>query len=109
MNMFIELHLLQLGPANWSCHDIGSPKDAIFGGHRRARISSKPSKPPFAANGRRLNWYQFLRKENQVDGNSYRKKAIRLLGKEQQLLRQLLWHLPERMSQRRKTHGNRFR
>jgi CRISPR system Cascade subunit CasC len=45
MTMFIELHLLQsFGPANLNRDDTGSPKDAIFGGHRRARISSQAFK-----------------------------------------------------------------
>ena len=45
MNMFIELHLLQsFAPANLNRDDTGSPKDAIFGGHRRARISSQAFK-----------------------------------------------------------------
>lgn len=43
--MFIELHLLQsFAPANLNRDDTGSPKDAIFGGHRRARISSQAFK-----------------------------------------------------------------
>lgn len=45
MKMFIELHLLQsFAPANLNRDDTGSPKDAIFGGHRRARISSQAFK-----------------------------------------------------------------
>lgn len=45
MTMFIELHLLQsFAPANLNRDDTGSPKDAIFGGHRRARISSQAFK-----------------------------------------------------------------
>ncbi|MCZ2153984.1 MAG: type I-E CRISPR-associated protein Cas7/Cse4/CasC [Bryobacterales bacterium] len=43
--MFIELHLIQnFAPANLNRDDTGSPKDAIFGGHRRARISSQAFK-----------------------------------------------------------------
>ncbi|MCB0109727.1 MAG: type I-E CRISPR-associated protein Cas7/Cse4/CasC [Caldilineaceae bacterium] len=43
--MFIELHLLQsFAPANLNRDDTGSPKDAIFGGYRRARISSQAFK-----------------------------------------------------------------
>lgn len=45
MTTFIELHLLQsFAPANLNRDDTGSPKDAIFGGHRRARISSQAFK-----------------------------------------------------------------
>lgn len=43
--MFIELHLIQsFAPANLNRDDTGSPKDTIFGGHRRARISSQAFK-----------------------------------------------------------------
>lgn len=43
--MFIELHLIQsFAPANLNRDDTGSPKDAIFGGSRRARISSQAFK-----------------------------------------------------------------
>ena len=43
--MFIELHLIQsFAPANLNRDDTGSPKDAIFDGHRRARISSQAFK-----------------------------------------------------------------
>jgi CRISPR system Cascade subunit CasC len=40
--MRIETHVLQnFAPANLNRDDTGSPKDADFGGHRRARISSQ--------------------------------------------------------------------
>lgn len=40
--MIIELHVLQnIAPANLNRDDTGSPKDAIFGGFRRARVSSQ--------------------------------------------------------------------
>ena len=43
--MFIELHLIQsFAPSNLNRDDTGSPKDAIFGGSRRARISSQAFK-----------------------------------------------------------------
>ncbi|RMG96526.1 MAG: type I-E CRISPR-associated protein Cas7/Cse4/CasC, partial [Chloroflexi bacterium] len=43
--MFIELHLIQsFAPSNLNRDDTGSPKDAIFGGARRARISSQAFK-----------------------------------------------------------------
>jgi len=38
----IEFHLIQnFAPSNLNRDDTGAPKDAIFGGHRRARISSQ--------------------------------------------------------------------
>ena len=40
--MLLELHVLQnVAPANLNRDDTGSPKDAIFGGVRRARVSSQ--------------------------------------------------------------------
>ncbi|MGL5408641.1 MAG: type I-E CRISPR-associated protein Cas7/Cse4/CasC [Shewanella sp.] len=40
--MFVELHLIQnFAPSNLNRDDTGAPKDAIFGGQRRARISSQ--------------------------------------------------------------------
>lgn len=40
--MLLELHVLQnIAPANLNRDDTGSPKDAIFGGVRRARVSSQ--------------------------------------------------------------------
>jgi CRISPR system Cascade subunit CasC len=40
--MFIELHLIQnFAPSNLNRDDTGTPKDCIFGGVRRARISSQ--------------------------------------------------------------------
>lgn len=42
MSMFIEYHLIQnFAPSNLNRDDTGAPKDAIFGGHRRARVSSQ--------------------------------------------------------------------
>lgn len=40
--MFIELHIIQnFPPSNLNRDDLGQPKDADFGGYRRARISSQ--------------------------------------------------------------------
>lgn len=40
--MFIELHVIQnFAPSNLNRDDTGSPKDCLFGGYRRARISSQ--------------------------------------------------------------------
>ncbi|MBO9468774.1 type I-E CRISPR-associated protein Cas7/Cse4/CasC [Endozoicomonas sp. G2_2] len=42
MRAFIEFHIIQnFAPSNLNRDDTGAPKDAIFGGHRRARISSQ--------------------------------------------------------------------
>lgn len=43
--MIIELHALQsFGPSNLNRDDTGNPKEALFGGVRRARISSQAAK-----------------------------------------------------------------
>src|SRR6516225_4308080 len=43
--MRVEIHVLQTSaPSNLNRHDTGSPKDAEFGGYRRARISSQCQK-----------------------------------------------------------------
>jgi len=40
--LFVEFHLIQnFAPSNLNRDDTGAPKDAIFGGHRRARVSSQ--------------------------------------------------------------------
>lgn len=42
MGFFIELHLVQnFAPSNLNRDDTGAPKDAFFGGQRRARVSSQ--------------------------------------------------------------------
>lgn len=45
MPPFVELHLIQnFAPSNLNRDDTGAPKDAIFGGQRRARLSSQCQK-----------------------------------------------------------------
>ena len=40
--MNLELHVIQnVAPSNLNRDDTGAPKDAVFGGHRRARVSSQ--------------------------------------------------------------------
>jgi CRISPR system Cascade subunit CasC len=40
--MFVELHVIQnFAPSNLNRDDTGSPKECLFGGYRRARISSQ--------------------------------------------------------------------
>ena len=42
MSLFVEFHLIQnFAPSNLNRDDTGAPKDAMFGGHRRARVSSQ--------------------------------------------------------------------
>jgi CRISPR system Cascade subunit CasC len=74
--MFMELHVIQnFAPSNLNRDDTGNPKDAEFGGARRARISSQSFKrairkaPIFAATtgvdlGKRTRWVtRLLRQE----------------------------------------------
>jgi CRISPR system Cascade subunit CasC len=45
MKTLIEIHVLQnFAPSNLNRDDTGAPKDALFGGMRRARVSSQCSK-----------------------------------------------------------------
>lgn len=42
MRLFVEYHLIQnFAPSNLNRDDTGSPKDALFGGFRRVRVSSQ--------------------------------------------------------------------
>jgi len=42
MRVFVEYHLIQnFAPSNLNRDDTGSPKDALFGGFRRVRVSSQ--------------------------------------------------------------------
>lgn len=42
MSLFVEFHLIQnFAPSNLNRDADGAPKDALFGGHRRARVSSQ--------------------------------------------------------------------
>ena len=42
MKTIIEIHALQnFAPSNLNRDDTGAPKDALFGGTRRARVSSQ--------------------------------------------------------------------
>lgn len=42
MSLFVEYHLIQnFAPSNLNRDDTGAPKDAMFGGYRRARVSSQ--------------------------------------------------------------------
>lgn len=47
MNTYIDIHILQtVPPSNINRDDTGSPKSAVFGGIRRARVSSQAWKRP---------------------------------------------------------------
>jgi CRISPR system Cascade subunit CasC len=51
MSFFIETHIIQnIAPGNLNRDDTGAPKDAIFGGFRRARLSSQAQKRPVRKN-----------------------------------------------------------
>jgi CRISPR system Cascade subunit CasC len=42
MSLFLEFHIIQnFAPSNLNRDDTGAPKDAFFGGYRRARVSSQ--------------------------------------------------------------------
>lgn len=45
MSRFLEFHVIQnFAPSNLNRDDTGAPKDALFGGYRRARVSSQCQK-----------------------------------------------------------------
>ena len=47
MTLHIDIHVIQsVPPSNLNRDDTGAPKDAIFGGFRRARLSSQAQKRP---------------------------------------------------------------
>jgi len=55
--LFLEFHLLQnFAPSNLNRDDTGSPKDAIFGGQRRARVSSQCFKRAIRLAAKKSNW-----------------------------------------------------
>lgn len=57
---FLEVHIIQtVAPCNLNRDDTGSPKDAVFGGYRRARISSQSQK-----RATRIAFREFLSPEN---------------------------------------------
>ena len=63
MSLFIEIHLIQnFAPSNLNRDDTGAPKDAIFGGHRRARVSSQCFKRAIREAART---HQLIRPEHQ--------------------------------------------
>jgi CRISPR system Cascade subunit CasC len=56
----VEIHLLQtVAPSNLNRDDTNSPKDAMFGGYRRARVSSQAQK-----RAARVAFRDFLPEEN---------------------------------------------
>lgn len=73
MSLFLEFHVIQnFAPSNLNRDDTGAPKDALFGGHRRARVSSQCFKRavrlataehellPAAHRGMRTKWLKEL-------------------------------------------------
>lgn len=73
--MLVEFHLLQNhAPSNLNRDDTGSPKDAVFGGVRRARISSQALKRAM----RQSPWFQ----EAFADGLAFRTRKLPDLVKE---------------------------
>jgi CRISPR system Cascade subunit CasC len=74
VTLYAEFHLIQsFAPSNLNRDDTGAPKDAVFGGYRRARVSSQCFK-------------QNLRKWFRSDG----RVSSDLLGKRTRLLDRLL-------------------
>lgn len=74
MNTLIEIHALQnFAPSNLNRDDSGAPKDAFFGGTRRARISSQCSK--HAVRG----YFKQLVKNGTLNGDDLAQRTKRIL------------------------------
>jgi CRISPR system Cascade subunit CasC len=70
--MRIEIHVLQnFAPSNLNRDDTGSPKDAEFGGYRRARVSSQCWKREVR---------EYFKKHKLIDEGHLAKRTKRLLG-----------------------------
>ncbi len=68
--MILELHLIQnFAPSNLNRSDTGSPKDCIFGGFRRARISSQCFK-------RAMRWESNFKQVLEGNGGSVRTRRL---------------------------------
>lgn len=73
--MFVELHAIQnFAPSNLNRDDTGNPKDAEFGGVRRARISSQCIK-------RSMREASVLKRTIQVDPAVRTRRVVRMLRK----------------------------
>jgi CRISPR system Cascade subunit CasC len=71
--MFVELHVLQnFAPSNLNRDDTGSPKDCIFGGHPRARISSQCLKRTAR---------EYVKKYGLVEDGNRAERSRRFVGK----------------------------
>lgn len=74
MKTMIEIHILQnFAPSNLNRDDTGAPKDAFFGGTRRARISSQCLKRAVRSH------FKALAAEGKVDGVNTAERTKRLL------------------------------
>lgn len=71
--LFVELHILQsLPPSNVNRDDSGTPKQALYGGARRARVSSQAWK--------RASRVEFARSEPEADRATRTKRIASLLS-----------------------------
>lgn len=96
--MLIQIHILQnYAPSNLNRDDTGSPKDAIFGGYRRGRISSQC----FKRSIRRSEAFSKAFHESGQLGIRTRllpalvKKALQELGLDEQIQQAILARVPE--------------
>lgn len=71
--MIIELHAIQtFGPTNLNRDDTGNPKECLFGGVRRARVSSQAAK-------RAMRVSDIFQQAVQVDTGTRTKRVIEQL------------------------------
>jgi CRISPR system Cascade subunit CasC len=70
--MFLNLHMIQTFPAsNLNRDDTGAPKDVIFGGHKRSRISSQCQK-------RSIRTHEAFRRRVEEKGGDLGVRTLRL-------------------------------
>ncbi len=72
-HMYIDIHVLQtVPPSNLNRDDTGSPKSAVYGGVRRARVSSQAWK-------RAARW-EFAQRTDKADLGVRTKRAVELIA-----------------------------
>ncbi len=86
----LEVHILQtVAPSNLNRDDTGSPKDALFGGFRRARISSQAQKRAVRVAFR--DWPLLSEEERAVRTKRLVEELLRrLAGVEEELARRVI-------------------
>mgnify|MGYP003674397075 FL=1 len=84
MKTFIEIHALQnFAPSNLNRDDTGAPKDALFGGTRRARVSSQCSKRSIREYFRAENESWVAHRTKRIVSELQKNLTLKLTGQKQ--------------------------